>query len=199
MAVDGGFLRSLSTKTRRLLLERPAIVTGLIDDWPAFKEWKSPELFAKRYGNHSLLARRVLFGSQQAARLGKDADTSEVSVADLVSRTRSEHIIAIDEPTMSISEDKWLVDMYKDYVVPDMFTSVSQARVLSFGGGHRGVQIMQHGAAWLGLVTGSKLWHVAPPHLPRPADRDCQNNGKVDWDLGKTSRIRTHAATALKT
>ena len=75
------------------------------------------------------------------------------------------------------------------YQVPDFLTSIVQSRVLSFGGGHRGVQMMQHGVAWLGLVAGAKLWHVAPPNLPRPSNRECDNGGKVDWALAASEGV----------
>ena len=75
------------------------------------------------------------------------------------------------------------------YQVPDFLTSIVQSRVLSFGGGHRGVQMMQHGVAWLGLVAGAKLWHVASPNLPRPSNRECDNGGKVDWALAASEGV----------
>ena len=48
---------------------------------------------------------------------------------------------------------------------------------------------MQHGVAWLGLVTGSKLWHVANPNLPRPKDRNCEDQGKIDWKLARAEGV----------
>ena len=39
--------------------------------------------------------------------------TAQVSVADLVSRTATEHIIAIDEPTMSAAEDRRAVEQVR--------------------------------------------------------------------------------------
>ena len=50
-------------------------------------------------------------------------------------------------------------------------------------------QVMQHGVAWLGLVTGSKLWHVANPKLPRPTDRNCDDGGKIDWKLARAEGV----------
>ena len=84
----------------------------------------------------------------------------------------------LDEPGMAKGEDELLVDLATEYTPPDIFASASHVRVFSFGGGVRGVQMMQHGVAWLGLVTGAKLWHVAPPHLPRPSDRLCEDGAK---------------------
>ena len=48
---------------------------------------------------------------------------------------------------------------------------------------------MQHGVAWLGLVAGRKLWHVAPPHVAKPSDRTCAEGSKIDWELARKERI----------
>ena len=54
-----------------------------------------------------------------------------------------------------------------------------------------GVQMMQHGVAWLGLVSGAKLWHLAHPSKPKPSDRTCADGGRIDYDLAKREGV-TH-------
>ena len=49
---------------------------------------------------------------------------------------------------------------------------------------------MQHGAAWLGLVSGAKLWHVAAPELPRPSNRNCEDGGRVDYELAAKEEVQ---------
>ena len=34
------------------------------------------------------------------------------------------------------------------------------------------------------------MWHLAPPSAPKPADRVCDNNGKVDWELAANEGVR---------
>ena len=106
-------------------------------------------------------------------------------------RTHYEHIIVLDEYGRSVGEDALLTDLRSEYAPPDFLESASQCRVFSFGGGQRGVQMMQHGVAWLSLVSGAKLWHVAPPHVPRPSDRHCGDGGLVDHELAARESV-TH-------
>lgn len=184
-------LLSFSPAERTELLEYPTLITGLISEWPALRNWTSPALFSRRFGHHRLLAKRVAFGYQRAAAAGVEVDARSVSLAELVQRTREEHIIVLDEYGKSIDEDALLTDLLSEYSNPEVFESASQCRVFSFGGGHRGVQMMQHGVAWLGLISGAKLWHVAPPDVPRPSDRLCADGGKIDYALAAKESV-TH-------
>ena len=102
-----------------------------------------------------------------------------------------QHIIVLDEYGKGVSEEALLSDLQAAFPNPEVFESASLCRVFSFGGGHRGVQMMQHGVAWLGLVTGAKLWHVADPELPKPSDRHCTDGGKVDYTLAAKEGV-TH-------
>ena len=189
-------LVAMSHRERAKVLEEPAVLTGMIDDWPALQPgaWDSPRNFSARFGHHRFLAKRVRFGWDRAAEEGRDVETSSVSVAELVQRTRSEHIIVLDEYGKGEAEEDLLNDLHTEYRNPDIFEAASLCRVFSFGGGHRGVQMMQHGVAWLGLVAGAKLWHLAPPHLPKPKDRTCDPlpaGGMIDYGLAKKEGV-TH-------
>ena len=190
-------LLAMTPAERATVLEKPAVITGLIDDWPAFRPdggWASPRNFSARFGHHRFLAKRVRFGWDRAHEHGVDHGLTSVSVAELVQNTRTEHIIVLDEEHRAESEEALLQDLQTEYRNPDIFEAASQVRVFSFGGGHRGVQMMQHGVAWLGLVTGAKLWHLAHPDLPKPQDRDCQTlpgGGMIDYGLAKQEGV-TH-------
>ena len=41
----------------------------------------------------------------------------------------------------------------------------------------------RHHSAWLAVVAGAKLWHLAPPDRPQPSNRYCPGRGKVDYAL----------------
>jgi len=84
---DGSYLRGLSAGERRAQLSKPSIITGLLDSWGAMATWRDGDSFSARFGNQSVLAKRVLFGHQMAHAVGADVRTSQVSVADLVTRT----------------------------------------------------------------------------------------------------------------
>ena len=105
---DASYLRGLSTDERAGALNRPSVITGLIDDWAALKTWATADGFGSLYGNYSVLAKRVVFGLDLAHKTGVDAEKASVRVADLVKRTDSEHIIVIDEPGMSVEENELL-------------------------------------------------------------------------------------------
>ena len=185
-----------------------------------------------------MLAKRAGFGWTRAAEMVPPVDVhtsgASISVAELVQHTESEHIIVLDELGKGAKEDELLSDLGTEYSHPEVFECASQCRVFSFGGGHRGVQViasecvrvrlsasdcmfsrvqvmqhgaawliwhasahhgalspqvMQHGAAWLGLVSGAKLWHVAAPHLPRPSNRECEHNGRIDYVTAKAEGV----------
>ena len=84
---DGSYLRGLSAYERRAQLSKPSIITGLLDSWGAMATWRDGDSFSARFGNQSVLAKRVTFGHEMAHKLGADIRTSQVSVADLVTRT----------------------------------------------------------------------------------------------------------------
>ena len=67
--VDGAALRAMSVAERKALLQKPLIVTNLIDDWAAHDEWATPQKFTERYGHHDILAKRVIFGIEQVHQL----------------------------------------------------------------------------------------------------------------------------------
>ena len=83
---------SFTPDQRRALFEKPTIVTGLIDEWPALRNWTDPRRFAARFGHHRFLAKRVRFGIERAATMGIAYERMQhsVSVAELVQHTESE-------------------------------------------------------------------------------------------------------------
>jgi len=180
----------MTPEQRMAVFEQPTVITGMIDDWVAHRNWTDPRLFAKRFGHHRVLAKRAAFGWARAAEEGIAVDQgASVSLAELIQRTESEHIIVLDEMGKGEREEDLLQDLESEYTRPEIFEGATQCRVFSFGGGHRGVQMMQHGAAWLGMVSGAKLWHVAAPHLPRPSNRECENGGRIEHQVAKKEGV----------
>lgn len=43
-----------------------------------------------------------------------------------------------------------------------------------------------HGMAWVGLVAGMKLWHLLPPHMPRPPNPSCRRRDAIEALEGGT-------------
>ena len=77
--------------------------------------------------------------------------------------------------------------LQREYAVPAALRRASSWRVLSYGLGQTGVHITpNHGFAWLGLLNGSKVWHLAPPTEPAPDEYGCLSDYgpecSQDWE-----------------
>jgi len=175
-----------------LLLGEPTIVTGLIDDWPAHAAWANPAAFVERFGHHEVYAKRVTRGWIRVDQSGGQASIEDatLSLAEVVPHAGlSDQMVIMDLWDMSAGEAGLLEALSRDYEVPPLLEAVSNARLFSYGGA-KGVQMSVHDAAWLGVVSGAKLWHLAPPGSPKPGDRECRDNGKIDWALAERENVR---------
>ena len=175
-----------------LLLGEPTIVTGLIDDWPAHAAWANPAAFVERFGHHEVYAKRVTRGWIRVDQSGGQASIEDatLSLAEVVPHAGlSDQMVIMDLWDMSAGEAGLLEALSRDYEVPPLLEAVSNARLFSYGGA-KGVQMSVHDAAWLGVVSGAKLWHLAPPGSPKPGDRECRDSGKIDWALAERENVR---------
>ena len=59
-------LEAMSHDQRKMLLELPTVVTGMLEEWPAMRNWTDPRAFSARFGHHRVLAKRTLFGILRA-------------------------------------------------------------------------------------------------------------------------------------
>ena len=65
--------------------------------------------------------------------------------------------------------------LQRDYAAPQALRRASAWRVLSYGEGPSGVHITpNHGFAWLGLLNGTKVWHLAPSTVRVPDEFGCE-------------------------
>lgn len=80
--------------------------------------------------------------------------------------------------------------MSADYSVPRLLESASLLRVFSFGGGSRGVEMMQHDVAWLAVVAGAKLWQVADKKRKQPSSPLCDEQGTINYKRCKREGVR---------
>ena len=146
--LDAAELEAMSAAERLRALSRgPTVVSGLVDGWPAFATWASPANFSARFGAHRVLAKRASFAYGRAAAAGASLDTAEVYFRDVIARAASEHMVMLDEGTNSRAERALQTELTRDYDVPSILETVSLLRVFSFGGGVRGVQMMNHSEA----------------------------------------------------
>ena len=63
----------------------------------------------------------------------------------------------------------------QDRQPPEMLTSLSSHVFLSIAISSYGLGHMQHQSTWLGLISGRKLWYMAPANAPQPEDPDCND------------------------
>ena len=77
----------------------------------------------------------------------------------------------------------------EEYALPEFLYALSNVRLLSLGGRAEGVQMSRHDSAWLATIAGAKLWHLAPPSRPQPADRFCRGRGKIDYSLAEQEGV----------
>merc|ERR1712046_127462 len=71
-------------------------------------------------------------------------------------------------------ERELLQAVHKQFPTPPVLSGVAGLENLAFGKGTSGgVGHLQHNCAWLGLVSGAKLWYLGAPHLSEPTNPSC--------------------------
>ena len=134
----------------------PTIVRGWVKDWTWIDEWSTPLGMKKSIGHHFINGRRTSLGYD------------EMLLSDFIDRAHLEHIIVMDDDRMTSAEDVLLDAVFRNVSIPRIVRPSSvKTRILSVGGGTRGVDFMKHCVAWLGMVSGSKRWYFAPPATPQ--------------------------------
>jgi hypothetical protein len=200
--VDRAALASMGTEERREFLTRlPTVIRGLADDWPAMHEWREPRSFAERFGHHRVKAIRANKGFQRMESLVGRAclmfdeegcpgqRNASISFAEVIAWSAEEQVVIMDLPDMLRGEHDLLGALSTAYDIPEFLECISAVRLLSLGGRPEGVQMSAHHSAWLAVVVGAKLWHLAPPTVPKPKDRHCPNRGKVDRALATAEGV----------
>lgn len=145
-------------------IKEPMIIKGMINDWDALKKWETREKFENLYGNYKINAKRTY--------LGDKVDT--LSIKEFGDISHIQHIIVMDDDRITREENTLLESIKKDFTVPKLFENITYSRVLSYGGGFRGVDFMKHCAAWIGMISGQKLWQFASP-MYHDVVTDCEN------------------------
>tara|TARA_B100000945_G_C20253796_1_gene535816 strand:+ start:158 stop:835 length:678 start_codon:yes stop_codon:yes gene_type:complete len=144
--------------TSSLILENfkePIIFKNGINDWKALNDWDTLEKFCNKYSQHSIYSKRASFSYNYA--------TNDTKLTEYCANSHKEHIIVMDDDKKTEKENKFLSSIGNDFYVPKLFENITYTRVLSFGGGFRGVGFMRHCSAWIGMISGKKLWQFADP------------------------------------
>tara|TARA_B100000214_G_scaffold375563_1_gene362719 strand:+ start:5511 stop:6191 length:681 start_codon:yes stop_codon:yes gene_type:complete len=144
----------------------PVIFKNAINDWKALDEWNTLKKFCDRYSHHSIYSKRASFSYNY--------NTIDTKLTEYCKHSHKEHIIVMDDNKKTANEDIFLSKIANDFYIPKLFDSITHTRILSFGGGFRGVDFMQHCSAWIGMISGRKLWQFADPKF-KYIDTSCDN------------------------
>ena len=171
--LDASVVRNMSVDERARQFSRPTLITGLMTHWPAMHAWGSSRKFARRFGHH-LVNHKRLEDSTRKERVVAGVESDPTLRRMVASRNHSTLVIYAGEYRRSLSEEELLDDLRRDgmWATPDVLMRTFATHVVSFGGGP-GVLTANHGFAWLGLLTGVKVWYLASPSNPRPAHPLC--------------------------
>ena len=136
----------------KLNFPHPVKITNMLD-WKAFLEWDTSEKFSNKYGSYMVNANRTSYA------YGKD----HTSIQEFMKYSHREHIIVMDDTRITSKENELLNTIFDDFHIPTLFENVTYSRVLSLGGGIRGVDMMKHCVAWIGMIAGKKRWYLSDP------------------------------------
>ena len=178
-------LRAVAPAGRAALFARPTLVSGLIDDWRALREWSDAAGFARHFGEHGVLAKRLShYENARTASSGQDPTRTLVRLREALANADQMHVVLYNgEQGNAEAEEALLSDIRASggYGCPEpMLARACSILVLSLGGGREGVRFANHGFAWIGLVGGMKLWHVAPHDSPRPPNPTCADRARIE-------------------
>ena len=179
--VSAAELADLTTARLTEVLDRPTLISGLIDEWSALQKWKDAEAFAHEFGQHGVLAKRVMsYTDKHLKRSAQAPDATLVPVRDVLQSAHDRiHIVLYDgEPGNAEAEEEFISALLNSSRTPcpPLLRRACGTLVLSLGGGQSGVEMANHGLAWIGLVAGMKLWHVRESGTPRPANPRCERD-----------------------
>ena len=194
--IEAAELQQMSLQQRAKVLSQPTLIKGLIDDWPALRRWHNASAFADLFGEHGILGKRVsplqcgltspphCFGDG-----GIDGTSSLVTVREAVAVSENMHAVIYNGEGGNAEAEEEFAEALRnsgDVGCPSVLERGCSTNVLSLGGGREGVRMANHGMAWIGLVAGAKLWHVAPHDGPKPTNPTCANRDRVEMIEGVT-------------
>jgi len=179
--LDGSSLLSLDLEARSaLLLEGPAVLLHMIDDWPALTTdkatWTDKERFMRRFGSHRL--------EDPVPCQSRDGDAGPTGPGEFDCPLRKIPLRELAELRgfLIVPDRKWTLDdqtlirdLFEGHEPPEILQSVKYIGSSVGVTAGDGVGHSRHSASWLALVAGAKLWFLAPPDLPQPEQPVCGN------------------------
>jgi len=187
-------LRVMSVAERACKLSRATIITGLLDEWPALREWSTVEGFSRHFGEHGLLAKRVSSARSKLHQVFQDPREhvvrerrTLVTVREALETSEHEHVVLYNGEHGNAEAEEDLLDALRlaggRWLCPEgVLSRACGTLVLSMGGASEGVRMATHGLAWIGLVAGRKLWYVvdSEDEAPKPQDPTCSDRDAIE-------------------
>jgi tetratricopeptide (TPR) repeat protein len=147
---------------------RPVLLSGLLDDWPAWEAWTKAAIL-QRHGEHQVQVRRssdVTDDNNQGGR-----QRPRMPLRDYIAQAMGQ-AASPDRDPLYLFGLETLEGVERDYRHPPHFGGATfgfdeaqrQAKALFYiGPAYSGVSFHQHTAAWNALFFGYKRWFLLPP------------------------------------
>ena len=159
--------RSMSTTERAETFAQPTIVTGLLDAWPTHADGFGG--IATAGGSLHPLRSSTVTNGLSALVASAAAVSNDPAPRQVVGTTQDWDQAGPDALDLRS-------EIEARFPVPDELRRASAHRVLSIGDVSAMVRPWpNHGFAWMGLVAGTKLWHLAPSDAAVFAPPTCDN------------------------
>lgn len=153
---------------RCILPGRPAIIRGLLDDWPAQERWTVEQLRAD-YGDRSV---KISISKNITNNLyhSKKIDQQTVPLKTFLEQITSDQPVDKDASQPYLFTKNPFPEIVADYQHPEVFDLLNWPKpvrnmnaLFYIGPPASGVSLHQHSAAWNALLVGEKQWFCLPP------------------------------------
>jgi hypothetical protein len=150
------------------LKNRPVLLTGILEDWPAWQRW-TKEALLQRHGDTQVQVRRSSDVTDDNYQEGRQRP--RMRLCDYVGQVMGRGALGDRDPLYLFGLQR-LEGLERDYRHPPHFSGPTfgwdeaerQDKALFYiGTAYSGVTFHQHTAAWNALLFGYKRWFLLPP------------------------------------
>ena len=151
---------------------------AILTDWQVPEGWSDPAAFASSFGRHGQYVKGNDVQPFTDGRTGERCKTSTAGLVGTMSilnkhgkESKGKEVLFF---TNDVENPSFLSDLSSHYSVPPSASSLptfanssTSFRVFSAMEAGSSHPLHAHDAAWLGQVSGSRLWYFLPPDTPR--------------------------------
>ena len=143
--------------------EKPVIITGVVDKWPAFGKW-NPDYLEKSFGDRMLPITAITDGDYC------NAQRNELSIKDYLNYLNSGHSGTTKYYLAELPVKKHLPELEDDMIIPEYFNKrEGSAHSVFYVGKDNFSQLHYHeyGSAVCSILYGEKNFRLFPPSESR--------------------------------